>query len=226
MSESLYTVVAEEPGLLVVDKAPGVLTVPHGSGRQPCVLDAVRGDGYTATPVHRLDRDTSGLLLLCLDPALRAGLLALFKGREVTKAYLALVHGRPQPDRATIDMPILDEGATATVSRRGKRAVTTYEVLEDVSTNAGMASLLRACPLTGRHNQIRVHMAHVGHPLLGDDKFGRRHRGGSGRSLKARRAMLHAERLAFRHPGTGRALEFTCAPAADFAEQLRVLRAG
>lgn len=227
-----YRVVAEVDGLLVVDKAPGVLTVPHGDGGgrggagpgRPCLLDAVRGDGYTATPVHRLDRDTSGLLLLCLDPALRAPLLELFKGRAVGKDYLALVHGRPQPARATVDVPIHDEGATARVDRRGKRAVTRYEVLEDVSSSRGTASLVRCAMETGRHNQVRVHMAHLGHPLLGDDKFGRRRRGGAG--PRVRRAMLHAERLALTHPATERALEFRCDPAPDFADLLEALRAG
>jgi 23S rRNA pseudouridine1911/1915/1917 synthase len=218
---STYSIVHRDDALVVVDKAPGVLTVSHGgSGR--CLLDDLRRDGLAVAPVHRLDRDTSGLLLLCLDKRHRKALEDAFRKRAVEKDYLALVRGRPRPPRGTIDVPILDAGATARVDRRGRPAITHYEVLETLAGAAGTGALVRARPETGRHNQIRVHLAHIGHPLWGDDKFGRRSRGGP---RLASRAMLHAERLALHHPATGKHVEFRADPPADFQECLAALRA-
>ena len=208
-----YSLLHRDDQLLVVDKAPGVLTVGNPRSRQRCLLDDLRRDGHAVAPVHRLDRETSGVLLLCLDPAVRADLELAFRERDVTKHYLALVHGRPKPERAQIDLPILDAGATARVDRRGRSAVTRYEVLETFDAAGVTAALLRLEMLTGRHNQIRVHLAHIGHPLLGDDKYGRRPRGSA---RLAPRCMLHAEQLALRHPRGGRRLSFRAPPPDDF----------
>jgi 23S rRNA pseudouridine1911/1915/1917 synthase len=217
---STYTILHDDGVVLFVDKAPGVLTVSHG-GRERCLLDDLRRDGHSVAPVHRLDRDTSGVLLLCLDKAWRSDLEDQFKQREIRKDYLALVHGRPHPAHGSIDVPIQDKGATARVDRRGRHALTDFEVLETMAGDVGTAALVRARPATGRHNQIRVHFAHIGHPLWGDDKFGRRER--TGRRI-ARRAMLHAERLTLRHPKTGARLDIRAEPPADFQECLSALR--
>ena len=224
-----YRVLHDDGQLLVVDKAAGVLTVGHGQGKQRCLLDDLRRDGHKVAPVHRLDRETSGALLLCLDPDLRGELEGLFRGREVRKTYLALVEGRLPSRKGTVDVPILDQGATAKVDRRGKRAVTHFEVLE---SHAAGTSLVRVRIDTGRHNQIRVHMAHVGCPLLGDRKFGRRRRAsepdgrrGAPDLPRPRRTLLHAERLALPHPATGETLDVSCEPPADFTETLEALRA-
>ncbi len=230
MSAATYSVLYEDEHVLAVDKAPGVLTVGHAGSKQRCLLDDLRRDGHRVAPVHRLDRDTSGVLLLSLDPDTRGALQAAFRERTVDKRYLALVHGRPRPARATIDVPILDQGATARADRRGKRAVSHYEVLETFSGPWGAAALVGVRMETGRHNQVRVHLAHVGHPLLGDAKFGRRRRGpqstratGGSPAIPARRAMLHAERLALPHPAHGQRLEVCAAPPPDFEACLRAL---
>jgi 23S rRNA pseudouridine1911/1915/1917 synthase len=212
-----YTVLHRDATLLVVDKAPGVLTVGHPGSRERCLLDDLRRDGLAVAPVHRLDRETSGALLLCLDKAHRAALEALFRGHEVRKEYVALVHGVPASKRATIDVPVLDEGKTARVDRRGRRAVTHYEVLEQLPARGRPASLLRVRLDTGRHNQIRVHLAHLGHPLLGDRKYGRRDDG-------LPRCLLHAERLALTHPATRRPLDVRAPLPADLLEALAELR--
>ncbi|HZL99554.1 MAG TPA: RluA family pseudouridine synthase [Planctomycetota bacterium] len=211
-----YRILHRDAALLVVDKAPGVLTVGRPGSRERCLLDDLRRDGHKVAPVHRLDRDTSGVLLLSLDPAHRPALEAAFRQREVRKEYLALVEGVPAARRASIDLPIADEGKSARVDRAGRPAVTRYEVLE---TFAGRASLVLASPVTGRHNQIRVHFAHIGHPLLGDRKYGRR-RAGPGRVL------LHAGRLALRHPVTGAELDVRAPPPEDFARACEALRSG
>ena len=209
-SASTYTVLHEDATLLVVDKAAGVLTVGH-DGSERCLLDDLRRDGFAVAPVHRLDRETSGVLLLCLDKRQRPALEELFKQHRVTKEYLALVEGVPRPDRATIAVPIKDLGKTVRVERGGRRAVTHYTVERKLDR----AALVRLDIETGRHNQIRVHLAHIGHPVLGDRKFGRRPKAGSdGSGPRARRALLHAARLTFEHPVSGKALRIE-APLPD-----------
>jgi len=212
-----YRVLHCDETLLVVDKASGVLTVGHPGSRERCLLDDLRRDGHKVAPVHRLDRETSGVLLLSLDPGRREALEELFRRHDVEREYLALVEGVPPAKRASIDVPILDEGKSARVDRAGKRAVTHYEVLESFG---GKAALVRAVPETGRHNQIRIHLAHIGHPVLGDRKYGRRGRGGPGRVL------LHAERLGLRHPRSGAALDVHAPPPEDFVRACEALRAG
>lgn len=203
--------------LLVVDKAAGVLSVPAPGTRQRCLLDDLRRDGHRVAPVHRLDRETSGALLLCLDPAHREALERAFREHRVTKEYLALVHGVPATRTAVLDLPILDEGATARVDRRGRRAVSRYEIVERLQG----AALLRVAIDTGRHNQIRIHLAHHGHPLLGDRKYGRRPPAGQ---RGPARTLLHAERLALSHPATGRRLDVRAPLPADFSAALDELR--
>jgi len=218
MKGPTYTLLHRDECVVIVDKAAGVLTVQHPGTTERCLLDDLRRDGMAVAPVHRLDRETSGVLLLCLDKTLRKPLEQAFRKRQVQKTYLALVSGCPSSPKATIDLPILDHGATAKVNRRGRPAVTHYEVLESFAPRAALVRLTMA---TGRHNQIRVHMAHLGHPLLGDRKYGRRGKGGTD---EARRSMLHAESLALDHPAGGPRLKASCSPPPDFAEQLERLK--
>ncbi len=220
--DATYTVLYEDETLLIVDKAAGVLTVGH-DGSERCVLDDLRRDGHAVAPVHRLDRETSGVLLLCLDKRHRAALESLFKRHAVTKEYLALVEGIPRPPRATIDVPIKDLGKTARVERGGRRAVTHYTVERPLER----AALVRLDIETGRHNQIRLHLAHIGHPVLGDRKFGRRPKSGTGPGTdsgspgeRPRRALLHASRLTFEHPVTGRELRVEAPLPADMQAAL------
>lgn len=217
-----YRVLHRDAALVVVDKAPGVLTTSHPGSAERCLLDDLRRDGLAVAPVHRLDRDTSGVLLLCLDPGHRAALEEAFRQRQVAKTYLALVAGRPGAARATIDVPILDAGKEARVDRRGSPAVSRYVTLE---TFGSRAALLRVTMETGRHNQVRVHLAHIGHPLLGDRKYGRgRELPGTG-AQRPRRCLLHAESLALPHPATGQRLAVDCPPPADFQACLGAWRA-
>lgn len=215
MSRPSYRVLHEDETLLVVNKAAGVLTVsaPRKPGR--CLLDDLRRDGHKVAPVHRLDRETSGVLLLCLDRDRRKDLEELFKQHQVCKEYLALVHGRPASRQGRIELPILEQGSTPVIDRRGRPALTRYEVLESFGQRG---ALLRVIPETGRHNQIRLHLAHIGHALVGDRKFGRRRSAvrDSSDEAGARRTLLHAERLRLAHPARRRPLDVRCDPPQDF----------
>jgi 23S rRNA pseudouridine1911/1915/1917 synthase len=166
--------------------------------------------------VHRLDKDTSGLIVAAKDDKTHIGLAAQLKAREVKKTYLALVEGHLSPQEAIIDAPI---GRDPNNRRRmmvrgveGREAQTLYRVREEY---AGY-SLVEASPITGRTHQIRVHLASIGHPVVGDPVYGRP-------SKLVQRQFLHAWRLAFRHPVTGAELSFEAPLAEELAGALAEL---
>lgn len=211
MSDFAERILYEDEQLLVVDKPAGLLTVGHPGSKGRCLLDELRAIGRPVAPVHRLDRETSGLVLLSLAPhELREDLETAFRERRIEKTYLALVLGSPLSDRARLELPILDQGKTAKVDRRGRPAVTSYEVLERFA----QVSLLRCKLETGRHNQIRLHLAHVGHALVGDRKFG--HRDARLTRVPVSRTLLHASALALKHPQSGERLAVEAPLPADF----------
>lgn len=198
-------VVYRDEELLVLDKPAG-LPVQAGSGHEHHVvswLDAqpfgVRTATYRPAPVHRLDRGTSGLLVAGLTPQSSRALSDAFREDLVAKTYLAVVEGVPSAPRATVDAPLwLRETARASqpkvhVDERGKRAVTDYEVLRRGQRRA----LLKVSIRTGRTHQIRAHMAHIGHPLVGDQRYG------SSVDLGRGQFLLHAAELSLPHPQTG-----------------------
>ena len=201
-------VVYEDADLLVVDKPAGLVTHPAPGHPDHTLANAVlahcpdlEGVGGEVRPglVHRLDRDTSGLIVVAKNDAAQAGLSGQFKDRTVSKAYLAVVTGYPEPARAIIDAPIGRHPRSRTrmaVVSTGRDAVTEYEVLKRLRGY----SLVEVRPRTGRTHQIRVHMASVAHPLAGDTTYGSPAPG-------LERHFLHAHRLAFDHPRTGRRLE-------------------
>lgn len=214
--------VAQGPGFVAIDKPAG-LAVHPGAGRPSgTLLNALLarfpqlGDWPDQRPgiVHRLDRDTSGLVLVALDPPTRDRLQRLFRHRKVEKVYLGIVHGLPQTPRGLVDSPIRRHRQRMAVHPEGRPAQTEFRVLERL----GSFSLLEIRPRTGRTHQIRVHLAAIGHPVLGDTVYGRRQRG---RRPPAGRQMLHAWRLAFDLEGRHFKLE---APVPeDFRRVLRYL---
>lgn len=200
--------VYEDEHLVVVDKPAGLLSVPgRGAQRQDCVMTRLRARYPDATGqmvVHRLDLDTSGLLLAAKDQATFSALQRLFSLREVTKRYVALVEGEVRGDGGTIDLPLrtdLDDRPRQIFDPvHGKAAVTTWEVLErrDGRTRVALT------PLTGRTHQLRVHCAHpsgLDAPIIGDRLYAR------SAPEHGERLLLHAERLSFVHPVTGALLE-------------------
>jgi len=215
-----FLVVFEDPHVAVVDKPAGVVMHP-GAGRRTGTLAAgllerwphIRGVGIEDRwgIVHRLDRDTSGLLAVALTAEAYLGLSEAIKRREVTREYLCLVSGSPASQTGTIEAPISRDQrrpARMRVDPNGRRAVTHYRVERSWDDGA----LLRVNLETGRTHQIRVHLASIGLPVAGDRTYGR----GAGRH----RQFLHATRLAFAHPVTGEAVDVESPLPADLASVL------
>lgn len=199
--------------LVVVAKAAGVVVHPGAGHRDDTLVQGLlnrfpdmAGVGESDRPgiVHRLDRDTSGLLVAARTATAYDGLVAQLAAREVERRYLALVWGSPDAERGLIDAPIGRSQARRTrmaVRSSGREARTGYEVLERFE-NRGV-SLLRCRLETGRTHQIRVHCAAIGHPVVGDAEYG-----GARSGVRLDRLFLHAEYLRFCHPRTGEVLSF------------------
>jgi 23S rRNA pseudouridine1911/1915/1917 synthase len=191
-----FEVVHEDPDLMVVDKPAGLVTHP-APGHHGVTLAELLPEG--ARVVHRLDKDTSGLLLVARSEEALEALQGMMKAREVTREYTALVEGHPDAERGTIDAPIGRDRANRTVmstrTDRARDAITHFEVLERLPRT----SLLRVRLETGRTHQIRAHLAAIGHPVVGDPQYGGT---ASGRRVGLNRQFLHASTLMFRHPFT------------------------
>jgi len=159
--------------LLAVDKPAGLLTVPgRGPARRDALIVRLQRRRPTARIVHRLDRDTSGLLLVALDAAVHRALSARFARRQVEKRYVAEVEGVVDRDAGRIDLPLRKDLQRRYRHRvdpdRGKPAVTEYRVL----ARTAFSSRVELRPITGRSHQIRVHLAAIGHPIVGDPLYG------------------------------------------------------
>lgn len=224
-----HIVVLNKPAGLVVHPAPGLSegTLVHRLLCQFPVLKAL--DGSRPGIVHRLDKDTTGLLLVALSEAMRVKMAEDFAARRVEKTYLALVHGLPTRQRGVVDAPIgrhpMLKTRMAVAHKGGRQALSEYQVLW--SDPLERFSLLQVRIQTGRTHQIRVHLQHLGHPLLGDPVYSTADAHGrlqflpwAGRLLK--RPMLHAWRLGFSHPQTGEHLRFVLPPPKDFWRVLLV----
>jgi 23S rRNA pseudouridine1911/1915/1917 synthase len=222
-------VLYEDADLVVIDKPAG-LAVHPGAGRATGTLahrlldryPEMAGVGGPGRPgiVHRLDQGTSGALVVARTPASYARLARAFAVREVEKLYLGIVYGTPSPPAGTIAAPIgrhPQRRKEMTVRSGGRPARTDYRML---AAQAGI-SLLEMDLATGRTHQIRVHLKHLGHPLVGDPVYGEARWKGLPRPVQAPlrdfpRPALHAWRLAFRHPGTGEPLAFEAPVPEDF----------
>jgi len=220
-------IVYEDEDLVVVDKPPGLVVHPAAGHRSGTLLNALLAR-YPDLPldeekrpgiVHRLDKDTSGLIVVARSHDARENLQAQFKAREVLKVYLSLVEGVVEPRNGVIDASIgrdtRDRKRMAVVPSGGRLAVTEFRVLERL----GEYTLLEARPRTGRTHQVRVHLAFLGHPVVGDSVYGHRKR-----PLALERQFLHAHRLAFRHPSSGREVELVSELPADLERVLEMLR--
>jgi len=215
-----FAVAWEDEHVLVVDKPPGVVVHPARGHRAGTLVQAlagrVAGGGDPDRPgvVHRLDRDTSGLLVLARDEAAHAALKAELAERAIVREYLALVEGRPTALRGTIDAPLgRDRRVRTRISTdtdAPRPAVTHFELERALPAD----TLLRVRLETGRTHQIRAHMQAIGHPVAGDREYGGAGRHGLGRQF------LHSARLVFTHPVSGARIELASPLPADLAAAL------
>jgi 23S rRNA pseudouridine1911/1915/1917 synthase len=223
-------VLYEDEWLLVINKPAGLVVHPAPGHWQGTLVSALLHRWPTLPPgldasrlgiVHRLDKDTSGILLIAKTAAALAELGRQFHDREIEKQYLALVWGVPRHRSGKIDQPIGRHPVhrkQMAVRPRGRTALTRYEVVESWHDVA----LVRAHPATGRTHQIRVHLAALGHPIVADRLYAR---GRNARQTGLTRQALHAEAIGFRHPATGDPMRITAPLAEDLATAIAGLRA-
>jgi 23S rRNA pseudouridine1911/1915/1917 synthase len=215
----------EDADLLVINKPAG-MTVHPAPGHPSATLvnailahcDDLSGVGGVLRPgiVHRLDRDTSGVILVAKNDAAHNALARQLKARTVEKTYVALVEGTPKPPEGVIDAPIARDPRNRqrmAIVEGGRESVTAYRVVERFRGYA----LVEARPKTGRTHQIRVHLAAIGHPIVGDRVYGKA-------SAVVGRQFLHAARIAFEHPRTGERVTFEAPLAGDLQAALDALR--
>jgi 23S rRNA pseudouridine1911/1915/1917 synthase len=235
--EDAHLIVIDKPAGLVVHPAPGN---PDGTLVNALIAhcgDSLTGIGGERRPgiVHRLDKDTSGVMVVAKTEPAHTALSAAFASRDVDRLYQALCWGLPSPAAGSVEGDIgrdpRDRKRMAIVTRNGKHALTGYRVLRGF----GLAAALLECKLaTGRTHQIRVHLAHIGHPLIGDPVYLRRKPAAArqlpeparGAALDFPRQALHAASLGFRHPATGETLFFETAPPEDFQQLTHALETG
>jgi 23S rRNA pseudouridine1911/1915/1917 synthase len=209
--------------LLIINKPCGMVVHPAAGQYSGTLVNALLhlkvglsdfGDDLRPGIVHRLDQDTSGLMVVARNNMAHARLAKLFQRREVKKQYLALLEGRVGFDEGLVDQPIgrdrcHREKMAVTHEDGARDAVTRYRVLRRLEN----ATLVALYPTTGRTHQLRVHMRYLGNPVLGDPKYGNR------RAFP--RLALHAQSIGFRHPFTKRYIEFCSSPPAEFMEFIR-----
>jgi 23S rRNA pseudouridine1911/1915/1917 synthase len=221
------SILHEDAAIVVIDKPAGLVVHPGAGNWQGTLLNALlhyfpRLSGVArAGIVHRLDRDTSGLLVVAKTVEAHTNLVRQLAARTVKREYLALVHGRVAGDGA-IDAPIGRHPVARTrmaVTARGREARTRYRVVERFDD----ATLLAVSLETGRTHQIRVHMRAIGHPLVGDPTYGKRGRG-AGSLASFPRQALHAARLGLVHPVTGAPCEWEAPLPADLRALIESLR--
>lgn len=230
------SVLFEDESIIVIDKPPGIVVHPGAGNIRGTLVNALlhhcrdlSGIGGVLRPgvVHRLDKDTSGVMVVAKTDAAHQALAAQFKARAVMKRYSAVVVGSMPAEEGIIDAPIgrhrRDRKKMTTGVKEGREAVTKWKVVKDYG---GVASLLDVEIETGRTHQIRVHLNSVKRPVLGDREYGglatslpeRIRKGPAGEALKAmNRQALHAAALGFHHPQSGRYLEFTAPLPEDMA---------
>jgi 23S rRNA pseudouridine1911/1915/1917 synthase len=228
-------VLFEDADIVVVNKAPGIVVHPAAGNEAGTLVNALlhhcrgqlSGIGGVARPgiVHRLDKDTSGCLVVAKNDAAHVSLATQFSGRGVTKIYDALLCGRMPRDRGTIRVPIARHPThrkRMAAVEGGRESHTSFEVVD----RPGPATLVRAELHTGRTHQIRVHFEHLGFPLVGDLTYGKKQnaRLQEQTGYSAPRQMLHARQLGFVHPKTAEAMSFEAPVPSDFVECVETLR--
>jgi 23S rRNA pseudouridine1911/1915/1917 synthase len=222
-------IVYEDRDLIVLNKPAGLIVHPGAGNPDRTLMNALLAHAPSlrqvprAGIVHRLDKDTSGLMVVAKNLSAQGRLAAQLAERSVKRTYLALVHGAP-PARGEIDAPVgRDTRARTrmTVTGRGKEARTSYRVLERFATGTRSGFALLECRLqTGRTHQIRVHLQHIRHPVVGDPVY----RVGAGQGIAFTRQALHAAELELTHPRSGKTKAWSAPLPADMKKLLATLR--
>jgi 23S rRNA pseudouridine1911/1915/1917 synthase len=201
-------IVYEDDWLLIVDKPPGLLTIPTPKNERRTLTSILnddlktRGITYRLHPCHRLDRETSGLIIFAKGKSIQKKMMEQFKQKKVRKTYIAFIQGELPSAQGAIRSPI-----------DGRPAVTKYKVME----KRNKFSIIEVMPLTGRKNQIRIHLKCIGHPLVGETKFAFRR----DYNLQAKRICLHSKGLEFLHPMTSKLVNINSKLATDLKEFLQ-----
>ncbi len=228
-------IVYEDKSILVISKEAGMLTHPAPGNEKHTLVNALMyhcknlsklSGEERAGIVHRLDKDTSGLLIAAKDENVHHRLSEMFADRKVKKTYIALAEGRFKEDRGEIKLPIgrsrIDRKKMSVAIDNGRDAVTAFEVVEEFR----QAALLNIYPRTGRTHQIRVHLNYIGHPIIADQVYGSRFSSKIAKNIRLQRQFLHASKLEFTHPVTEKLMEFEDPLPRDLSESLEKLREG
>ncbi len=199
-------VIHQDERIIVLNKPAGLLSVPGiGPDKLDCLATRLQSEIPAARIVHRLDRDTSGVIVMALDAEAHREMSRQFHDREVQKIYIAIVHGSVEQDEGKIDLPVRKDMDPQNAPRQiidheqGRSAVTDFRVLE---RDAGR-SRLELRPITGRSHQLRLHLQSIGHPILGDNLYAP-----LDVQALADRLLLHAQSLWLVHPGTAEPMTF------------------
>ena len=199
----MFEIIHGDDAFVAVNKPTGLLTVPgRGPDKQDCLYHRVLEKFLDALVVHRLDMDTSGLILFARSPEAQRNLSMQFEKREISKTYIAVVAGVIEKDSGVLDFPLRKDMEQRLPPKhlvdcvRGKKAITEWRILERGVHTTRVALF----PKTGRSHQLRVHMQAIGFPIVGDPIYG----------IPAERLMLHAQSLEFRHPLSGEPIRLEC----------------
>ena len=199
----MLEIIYQDEGLIAVNKPTGLLSVPgRGPDKQDCCLSRVTAEFPEALMVHRLDMDTSGLILFARSLEVQRNISLQFEKREISKVYIALVEGIIEKKVGMVDFPMRKDMTQRLPPKhivdciRGKKALTEWRVLERYAASTRVALF----PMTGRSHQLRVHMNAIGFPIVGDNIYG----------TTSERLMLHAQTLEMAHPTTGEPMRLEC----------------
>ena len=210
-------IIHEDKDIMVLNKEPGMVVHPACGHPTGTLLNALLGYAkgkFTPFLVHRLDKDTSGVIIVAKNEKSKNKLMKMFQGRRIKKVYLTAVKGFVSEDKGKIDAPLgrspIDRKKIEVGPLADKAAVTEFKVL----SRGDEYSVLEVYPYTGRTHQIRSHMAYIGHPVLGDITYGGPEKVDG---HKFQRQMLHAYKITFQHPGSAKSVEFTAEPPSDFS---------
>ena len=190
-------VLYEDQETIVFNKPAGLLSIPADESKERSLVEVVRDQqGIGLHPAHRLDRDTSGVILFAKSKAVQQSLMQAFKDKKVRKLYIAFVHGRVKQPQGEINIPVKDHHQKKFASHAPAQSALTRYRVRDYHKQFTVVDVV---PVTGRTNQIRIHFAKIGHALVGEDKYAFR----KDFALRFRRTALHAAKLEWPHPVTG-----------------------